>query len=314
MQIQISWLLQKPTDLYLHCLQSQGISRFSRTRVDGHYYKTLHNSQNDYLPQPLLWLVGLRDYMSKENVWELIFFIFGNKAATPVDTNPFKLGWHCLQFSRLSKTIDTLVYTLLRLASFIVGGAIFYLCEAGHKLSSVLITTGNTFYRSCFKYKWTIGKKSVSFTLMKFLGTASMAAGRPCGDPTTMFLPYVRNCVHTYFEFFSSFTEGPVFNEHCILIATITVCQFIQNKTFGLSTMICPTEKSAHIYLLALRLVWYPANIDWRMTGRCHVKATPSDTNRAYNEWNWSMIRFTTKRSTWQFERICVHRCNVLSV
>ena len=34
MQIQISWLLQKPTDLDLHCLQKQGISRFSRTRVN----------------------------------------------------------------------------------------------------------------------------------------------------------------------------------------------------------------------------------------------------------------------------------------
>ena len=33
-QIQISWLLQKPTDLALHCLQRQGISRFSRTRVN----------------------------------------------------------------------------------------------------------------------------------------------------------------------------------------------------------------------------------------------------------------------------------------
>ena len=29
-QIQISWLLQKPTDLDLHCLQRQGISGFSR--------------------------------------------------------------------------------------------------------------------------------------------------------------------------------------------------------------------------------------------------------------------------------------------
>ena len=54
---------------------------------------------------------------------------------------------------------------------------------------------------------------------------------------------------------------------------------------WSLSTMICPTEKNAHIYLIALRLVWYPANVDWPMTGRCHVKATPSDTNRAYNEW-----------------------------
>ena len=34
MQIQISWLLQKPNDLDLHCLQNQGISGFSRTRVE----------------------------------------------------------------------------------------------------------------------------------------------------------------------------------------------------------------------------------------------------------------------------------------
>ena len=34
MQIQVSWLLQKPTDLDLHCLQRQGISGFSRTRVN----------------------------------------------------------------------------------------------------------------------------------------------------------------------------------------------------------------------------------------------------------------------------------------
>ena len=81
MQIQISWLLQKPADLDLHCLQRQGISGFSRTRVNGHYYKTLHNGQNDYLLQPLFWLVGLRDYMSKENVCEHIFFTFRNKAA-----------------------------------------------------------------------------------------------------------------------------------------------------------------------------------------------------------------------------------------
>ena len=32
-QIQISWLLQKPTDLDLHCLQRQGISGLSRARV-----------------------------------------------------------------------------------------------------------------------------------------------------------------------------------------------------------------------------------------------------------------------------------------
>ena len=35
MQIQISWLLQKPTDLDLHFLQRQCIPGFSRTRVKG---------------------------------------------------------------------------------------------------------------------------------------------------------------------------------------------------------------------------------------------------------------------------------------
>ena len=34
MQILISWLLQKPTDLDLHCLQRQDISGFSRNRVN----------------------------------------------------------------------------------------------------------------------------------------------------------------------------------------------------------------------------------------------------------------------------------------
>ena len=37
-QIQISWLLQKPTDLDLHCLQRQDISGFSRTRVKSFSY------------------------------------------------------------------------------------------------------------------------------------------------------------------------------------------------------------------------------------------------------------------------------------
>ena len=38
-QIQISWLLQKPTDLDLHCLQRQGISGFSRTKFKTYYTK-----------------------------------------------------------------------------------------------------------------------------------------------------------------------------------------------------------------------------------------------------------------------------------
>ena len=34
-QVQISWLFQKPTDLDLYSLQRQGVSGFSRTRVKG---------------------------------------------------------------------------------------------------------------------------------------------------------------------------------------------------------------------------------------------------------------------------------------
>ena len=43
-QIQISWLL-KPTDLDLHCLQRQGISGFSRTKVKQNLGQTLKSTQ-----------------------------------------------------------------------------------------------------------------------------------------------------------------------------------------------------------------------------------------------------------------------------
>ena len=43
MQIQISWLLQKPTDLDLHCLQRQDISGFSRTRVKMLFFLSLQD-------------------------------------------------------------------------------------------------------------------------------------------------------------------------------------------------------------------------------------------------------------------------------
>ena len=43
-QMQISWLLQKPTDLDLHCLQRQGISGFSSARV-----KSMQNSKPTFI-------------------------------------------------------------------------------------------------------------------------------------------------------------------------------------------------------------------------------------------------------------------------
>ena len=50
MQIPISWLLQKPTDLDLHCLQRQGISRFSKTRIKMPH-PLLISSQSNHLIQ-----------------------------------------------------------------------------------------------------------------------------------------------------------------------------------------------------------------------------------------------------------------------
>ena len=49
-QIQISWRLKKPTDLDLHSLQKQGISRFSRGWL---------NSKEDLFDLLLLPILGL---------------------------------------------------------------------------------------------------------------------------------------------------------------------------------------------------------------------------------------------------------------
>ena len=62
-QIQISWLLQKPIDLDLHCLQRQGISGFSRTRV-----KFAEHCGTDSAVYPVEWniFVYLPKYMDNK--------------------------------------------------------------------------------------------------------------------------------------------------------------------------------------------------------------------------------------------------------
>ena len=50
MQIQISWLLQKPIDLDLHYLQRQGLSGFSRTRVKSKDFALRDNSTFNQWP------------------------------------------------------------------------------------------------------------------------------------------------------------------------------------------------------------------------------------------------------------------------
>ena len=61
-QIQMSWL-QKPTDLDLHCLQGQDISRFSRTRVKDCLWKQRKHKRMKIRGLVLLTLVLLNPDM-----------------------------------------------------------------------------------------------------------------------------------------------------------------------------------------------------------------------------------------------------------
>ena len=75
-QILISWLLQKPTVLELHCLHRQGISGLSRTRVKSflwslsplHWFK---KGSNLLLVQKHWWLIYC-------GLFELVFESLGN--------------------------------------------------------------------------------------------------------------------------------------------------------------------------------------------------------------------------------------------
>ena len=70
MQIQISWLLKKPTDLDLHCLQRQSISGLSRTRVKDSIFlissRKIHFETSSELPQ-----LGSSDENSKRIYGEI---------------------------------------------------------------------------------------------------------------------------------------------------------------------------------------------------------------------------------------------------
>ena len=66
MQIQISWLFQKPTDLDLHCLRRQGISGFSRTRVKEEVTKTVYLVKRTWKPT-----VSMFRQTLKLNIWHM---------------------------------------------------------------------------------------------------------------------------------------------------------------------------------------------------------------------------------------------------
>ena len=78
-QIQIKWLLQKPTDLDLHCLHRQDISGFSRTRINhiSTTYWTRHVFVKHYAPNYML--VDTNAKVGKVHNFDkinLIFFFF----------------------------------------------------------------------------------------------------------------------------------------------------------------------------------------------------------------------------------------------
>ena len=80
-----SWLLQKPTDLDLHCLQRQDISGFSRTRVNSvvkrllcNDSKLIENMLNLDLNDNTLCVVSYREILDILG-WGWVFHTFEKK-------------------------------------------------------------------------------------------------------------------------------------------------------------------------------------------------------------------------------------------
>ena len=94
-QIQISWLLQKPTDLDLHCLQRQGISGLSRTRVNPCHVEQIQ------MPHVLL-------VLSQSRLLIQIHILMTKRA----DPEPTDLDLHCLHRQGISRFSRTRVYDL----------------------------------------------------------------------------------------------------------------------------------------------------------------------------------------------------------
>ena len=103
MQIQISWLLKKPADLDLHCLQRQGISWFSKTRV---------NFQNSSVLVMFCVVVHIhiatdKGLFSSEKCWYLSYF----------STKTYVVGTHNICLRRLIRKI-LCGYPLLSVAMY----------------------------------------------------------------------------------------------------------------------------------------------------------------------------------------------------
>ena len=108
MQIQISWLLQKPTDLDLHCLQRQGTCGFSRTRVKEislELYEISVKQQNIidsslYHPPNFKWNftdISLKFYellVKQQNINDISLYHWNLGEISLKFQYHFHLGWH----------------------------------------------------------------------------------------------------------------------------------------------------------------------------------------------------------------------------
>ena len=110
MQIQISWLLQKPADFDLHCLQGQDTSGFSRTRVNKFMY-SINKVIKCGTWQPVKFqLVSVFELDQKLNVLSYLWINVGNMNLEI---------WYKIHF--VSRTRDLLKFYRL-------SGATFYDC------------------------------------------------------------------------------------------------------------------------------------------------------------------------------------------
>ena len=74
-QNQISWLLKKPTDLDLHCLQRQGISVFSKTRINSDGFPQVQNTSFVCSKLAKLHEVSYIRYNSMGTIMKVVTFV-----------------------------------------------------------------------------------------------------------------------------------------------------------------------------------------------------------------------------------------------
>ena len=117
-QIQISWLLQKPTDLDLHCLQRQDISGISRTRINGKWPVQWGKAWN------VVYMVGLGRSLLCQNLKCL--HVFFNNWMSEV---PDQIAWMC----KLVWVLTVFAYLLHQAVFFVFFCFLFFYKQYAHE-------------------------------------------------------------------------------------------------------------------------------------------------------------------------------------